>query len=292
MTTDKQSYSGTGPVTIKGLLRYNNNPITDGLVGLEIQDPNGNPIIVRTIQSGAATPQKLPAEITSAYLSDSSGHQRSNIQIGALAGFAFNFVNTDSDNMLITINLFDSSGTPIAEIFGQPTQSGTAILSIQIPTWAHEGIAHGYANIYSDWPSKGGAPLALEKTFQFSIVGGDASSSDTSSVSGNKGAYAFTFNLPSDAKLGAYTVYGTSAYSGATCSQSTSFNNCDEVNSYIGDFNDDKRVDFADFLVFTTAYIQWNKNHNYTSICDLNQDFRITYDDFVLFKQNYDNSWS
>ena len=155
VSTDKQAYCGFNVVTISGALQNNGVASNNGLVGLQVQDSNGNILIIRTLKTGIANPPSLPAQI-SAYLSDQSEHPQSSIQAGALSYFTTNLVNNDNLalSMLITINLFDSDGIPIGQISEQCSllseKTGSAILSIQIPNWAHTGTAYGYANIYTD----------------------------------------------------------------------------------------------------------------------------------------------
>jgi hypothetical protein len=289
VTTDKQIYSGSSPVTVSGNLQHNSNSVNNALVGLEIRDPTGDVVVTRVVKTGSP-PSSLQAQITSAYLSDSAGNHQSTIQAGKLAYFTFEFVNNGEpgQSVLITINLYDSSGMPIAVIRGEPTRSGRAILSIQVPSWAHSGVAHGFANIYSGWPRMGGVPLALEQSFEFSISNGVTESGGVSSVASNQGSYSLLFNLSPRAEMGVYAVFASSSYSGTVALKNTTFIN---QLAHPGDFNNDKAVNFKDFLIFVTAYIQFNDNLGYNQICDLDSDKRITNNDFLMFSQNFGLSW-
>lgn len=283
LSTNKQIYYTPCSVGVAGVLQDNGKAVNDGLVGLQIQDSSGVVIVSRTIMTGTTAPNYLSAQITSASMSDMSGNPQNEIQPGTLGYFAFSFVNNNQNSMLITINIFDSSGMPIGVIYGKPTKSGTAILSIQIPSWAHAGTAYGYANMYSDWPSNGGTPIAQEQAFQFTISGNPTASSNPPTSYGNQGAYSFSFTFPQGVMDGAYSVFASSTYLGQTALQNASFSN-----SLPGDFNGDRKVDFNDFAIFVTSYTLYNhSSSNYNHMCDMNKDGKVDWNDFFTFTLDY-----
>ena len=294
VTTDKQAYYGFSPVNLSGALQCNGAAVSDGLVGLQIQDSQGNVVVIRTLMTGASTPSSLPCQISSAYLSDMSGNSQSSIEAGNLAYFTINLINNGkvAQSMLVTINLYDSDGIPIGEISEQCSlladTNGAAILSIQIPAWARTGTANGYADIYSNWPSNGGVPISLEQPFQFAITNGLNSIGNISSSNGNQGTYSLTFRLPTMGPVDAnYTVYASTSYSGTTVTKSTSFN------SQFGDFNGDGVVDSTDFFIFANAFISAAEgNTNYCQLCDMTQSGTVNSQDFFIFLNCFITYWS
>lgn len=294
VTTDKRAYYGFSPLDIIGTMQCNGVAVSDGLVGLQIQDSQGNVLVIRTVRTGASTPSSLPCQISSAYLSDMSGNSQSSVQAGNLGYFTINLINNDkvTQSMLVTINLYDSDGIPIGEISEQcsllANTNGAAILSLQIASWARAGTANGYADVYSDWPSNGGVPISLEQPFQFTITDGLSSIGDISSSNGNQGTYNLTFRLPTMGPVDAnYTVYASTSYSGVTVTKSTSFN------CQFGDFNGDGVVDSVDFFIFANAYISSSSgNTNYCQLCDMTQNGQVDSQDFFIFLNCFITYWS
>lgn len=294
VSTDKTSYCGFTPVTIMGTLQQNSVSASDGLVGLQVQDSTGNTIVIRTLRTGASNPQSLPANIASAFLSDNSEHPQTSIQAGSLSCFTINLVNNDNAqlSMLVTVNLYDSAGIPIGQM-SEPCsltagQSASAILSVPIPAWAHSGVAYGYFNAYSDWPSNGGVPLSPEQSCQFSITNGLNGPSNVSSTSANQGSYSLTFRLPTMGPADAtYTVYASTSYSGEKVTKTCTFT------AVFADFYDNGYLSSSDFFCFVNAFIACGSgSSNWTKTCDMNQDGTVDGQDFFLFVQCYLAYWS
>jgi hypothetical protein len=293
VTTDKQVYCGFGAVTISGTLQQNGVPASDGLIGLQVQDSEGNTLVIRTLRTGTSN-LATAAQINSAYLSDQSEHLETSIQAGSLGYFTLNLANNDNTelSMLITINLYDSNGIPIGQI-SEPcslmaNQRGSAILSLAIPTWSHSGLAYGYADTYTDWPSSGGIPLSLEQAFQFTITDGLSNVSNVYNTSNSQGSYAMTFRLPTMGPVDAnYTVYASTSYSGVTSSKTASFN------GQFADYYNNGFLDSSDFFFFVNSYIDYSVgNSGWSKLCDMNQDGKINSQDFFLFVDCYITYWS
>jgi hypothetical protein len=194
-----------------------------------MQTSTGFPLTIRTVRTGSAVPFNLPAEITSAYLSDLAGNPRSgSVTVGALAYFTMNVANKNSGvlQMNISISLFDSNAVPIAQMnvpcslpsFGASPE----VLGVPIPTSAHSGVAYGYADVYTSLPKDGGYPISLEKAFTFTITGGVLGSGDAPTTSGSTGDYSLTFRLPKDNSVdGTNTIYASVSHGGETQKAST-----------------------------------------------------------------------
>ena len=73
--------------------------------------------------------------------------------------------NTQS---LVTVNIFDSDvsslGTASAQYTLSPGQS-EVILPYYVPSQSGTGLASVYANVFSDWPNKGGTSQSHEQSY-------------------------------------------------------------------------------------------------------------------------------
>ncbi|MCW4005181.1 MAG: hypothetical protein NWF04_01075 [Candidatus Bathyarchaeota archaeon] len=289
ITPSNQTYCGYSTATLNGTLHCNDLNVNDGIVGLQVQDSNQNTIITHSIKTGTKSPSPLPVHINSAYLSDMSANPQDSISAGTLGCFAVNIANNDNvgHTMLVTITVYDSAGIPVAHVFGTPSlvagATGTALLSIQIPTGAHTGIAYGYANTYSGWPSEGGFPMGLEASFNFTITNGAPENvASFPQSNGSQGSYYHSFNLPLTGPDDCvYTVFASSSYCGENAFATAAFN------VLFSDFTGDNAVTYADVDAFENAYIQYNTDHVFDSSFDLNGDGKLDFNDLFLFATCY-----
>jgi len=106
---------------------------------------------------------------------DQTGHPKDAFKKGTIAYFKVTVNNTclGPENVLLTVNIYDSDGATIGVgSFQGPITPGVSIfiLGLPIPTYAHVGIAAVYANAFSDWPHKGGVPYCPEMSATFEII--------------------------------------------------------------------------------------------------------------------------
>jgi len=105
-----------------------------------------------------------------------TGHPASSFKIGSMAYFKVTVNNTavGSENVLVTINVYDSIGATIgvASLQG-PIGVGTYtfILGLPIPKSAQSGNATVYASAFTDWPHLGGIPYCPERSATFGLAG-------------------------------------------------------------------------------------------------------------------------
>jgi hypothetical protein len=272
---------------------------SDGLVGFEVKDQTGATTIIRTIATGTTVSYNQPDFISSAYLSDSGGNQITSIPIqssGTMPEILVTVTNNQGSqqSVIATFNLFDSNGVPIALGSQQMTigsqSSNTALIPFQIPSWAHYGTAYAFVNVYNNWPSQGGVPQGVEKTFQFTITGGAAfpgTAPTTNNLNGIYHYYNFTYRLPKNCALGTYTAYSSANYQNTPGAKSTTF----QV-AQLGDLNADGAVNFKDISLFVSYYVNFYTQHTYTQSIDYNNDGKINFNDIQLFVKNYIFYWS
>jgi hypothetical protein len=297
-------------VTLNETMLYNDiESITypsDGLVGVQIQDPNGNTIVIRTLSTGNTVPYNIPASISQAYLSNGQEQQISSISIPSQSNpiipmFYFTVANNlnTMQSMLVTLNVFDSNGVPIAEasqlMSGVPAYSSEgALVDFNIPSWAHYGTAYAYVDVYNTLPSQGGYPLGEEYSFQFTITGATAFQGirpTTQSLNGDPTNYfSMTFRLPqyTDLTLGKYTAYSSTNYQSIAGSQTTTFGVAE-----LADVNGDGVVNFNDITTFVGLYINYFTNHVYSPQIDfIHNGSVINFNDVALFVGYYIQAWS
>ena len=103
--------------------------------------------------------------IVSVQATDQQGNSLASFTRGGTGYVKVVFQGQSNQNGLITINLFDSDSTSIGigSLKGSIANGQSEIvLSFSIPKDAVVGNANIYADIFSDYPSKGGTPLTKE----------------------------------------------------------------------------------------------------------------------------------
>ncbi len=300
--TSSNTYDRYSSLTINGSLDYYNYAYhlypSDGLVGLEIQDPSRASTVVRTMRTGTSIPNSITANIDSAYLCDISGNLQTSVAMptadnGVVPYYYVHVINNAATlvSMLVTMNVYDSNNVPIALTYQilniGPYSSSFVRTNFNIDSTAHYGTATAYLNVFSDWPSKGGIPYGLEQTFQFTITGGPAFSGTPGILQSANGDYNFSYIIPKDAAVGTYTVYTTSNYLGIPGAASTTF----KV-AQLGDLNSDGAVNFRDLTTFVSDYIAYFNTGVFNPLIDLNNDGKINFADLQTFVHDYIIYWS
>jgi hypothetical protein len=239
VTTDKPTYYSKENVTIYGILTQNGALVPDGLVAIQVQDPKGQTLLIRTTTTGAAPPETPYVKVRSVIPCDSTGGPKDSFERGGLAWFTITVTNycIESRPALLTVNIYDSSNTPIAYDStgpqpigghepGEPPTTSVAILCVEIPEAAALGNATAYGNVYTDWPSSNGWPYCTEVSAPFQITNGGSSQSITTTTPQANGDYNLTFQLPAQSKAGNYAIYVSSRYYGEETFNSTTFQVC------------------------------------------------------------------
>jgi len=288
VTTDEQGYYPGDSVQIYGNLTLNQALVPDGLVGLEVRNPQNTLIIIRTLSTGTI-PQYTPYVVVwSVTPCDSSGNPRSSFTRGTLGYFQLYVRNYDIQphEALMTVNTYDNKSVPFGsasfKVELSPESPAYILLSVPIDTAAALGVATVYANVYTDWPRLLGTPHCRELSATFQITAGSLSKTlatqeppaATAEINGN---YQTTFQLASSAKPGTCTMYVTSNYQGEETSANATFK------IYIlGDLNRDGLINYKDLFKFRYYYL-----YEYNVDADLNRDGIINFLDLFIFRQNY-----
>ncbi len=296
-------------VTLNETMVYNdvvtNEYPTDGLVGLQIQDSNGNPMVIRTLSTGTSIPGSIPVTITQAYLCNGNEAKITSTPIPTASNpfvtqIYFSVYNNGAtaQQVLVTLNVFDSNGVPISvasqNMGSVPAYtSEESILDFNIPASAHYGTAYAYVDVYNTFPVQGGVPTGQEKAFQFTITGGSAFQGTPVTTNSYNGSpynnFNITFRLPqyTNCALGTYEVYSTASYLGVSGSTTTPFGVGE-----LADINGDGQVNFNDITTFVALYINYFTSHVYSQQIDLLHTGTINFNDITLFVGYYILAWS
>lgn len=301
LTTDKTSYARLDTLTISGSLTKDGLPVTDGLVAVQIDKPNGDPLVLRTVNTGENPTYPDPinnpdflGQVLNLYLSDANKNPLGNVNSGSMAYFTLTLHNLAStpEHIVVSVNVFDNDNVPIGistpEIGELPARSqSTVVVGIPIPASAASGRATVFASMHSDLPENGGKPFSLEASAVFTINGVQGGT-PPSSGNGSQGDYSLSFTLPPKCPVGTCTIYTCAAYSGIADSASTVFNVYQP-----GDLTGDGIVNFDDLLAFIDAYVL---NHNppftLTPKADFDDNGVIDFEDVLLFVDAYVLYWA
>jgi len=288
VNTDSLSYSPGSLVIIGGNASLNGESITDGLVGIEILDPNLSPFFFRALKTGEGN-QLGWLKIIDAYTSDSAGNPRSKFKVGTSVYVTTVIENMgpNSETILVTVALSDYIFQPLGislSICSIPSQSSLIFtFSIPIPKWAVNGSANAFVNVFTDFPSKGGVPYCEEKAVTFEIESPNIEISPQRSPNSMSSMFTMQMKIPKeDIKLGNYTLSYSMSYQGLQSYGKTIFRI-----TITGDINGDGRVNYQDLFLLAAAYGSSQGEEKYNKSADLNSDGKINYQDLFLLAANY-----
>ena len=298
-TTDKPAYTYRSTVTVSGNLWLSGEP-TDGIIGIEVINPNIQSLIVRAVPAGSPTPSGT-VEIVAVTPCDQLGNPKYTFRKGTEhAHVNVTIRNNDpvsSRYVLITVCAYDSDMTPILpEVMYLETTvpaGGTIKFKPDFPLyeWLSTGQATFYASVFTDWPKNGGIPYTVEKTAQFTITSGSTSSETTSVKQAETtatGTYNMTFRLPptdeAGGPIGNYTVKVSAWSQGYTATTSTNFSREFQI---IGDVNFDHLIDILDVVAVTGIYGFTSETPGWNPEADVMPSGKIDISDVVVVTSNY-----
>jgi len=232
--TDKPNYYLRQNVNVQGNLAIDGSPVSDGLVGIQVNNPYNNPFAYRTVNTGTNPTYTPVINVTDVFLIDQNYNPKNNLEIQtplqSELTATFNVTMKSSGNypFFSTLTICDSNGYILgANRFSGSSALGTISTTMLFPIsrWVTPGYGIAYANVYSAEPKAGGIAYVPEKSFQFLIVR-DSISPSSSSRSINPppvGTYSSSLKLSPTPLLGAYTVYTTASYGGQQVTASAAF---------------------------------------------------------------------
>jgi len=287
--TDKEVYSFGSSIQIWGNLTFDGLPVEDGLVGLQVNDPLGYLLAVRTLNTGTVPSGNWQVEILNVSSADGNGNPKENFKIGTTLYIQIILRNNlqSALNIWVTATVLDSEKVPVGVPRVEGTiPPGTSKLTLSLPL--SQGVALGeatiYANAHTAQPKNGGTPYCPEKTAHFYIISASSTSTYQASEEGQAttstlGTYNFTFTLPKNyIRVGNYTINATSQY------QIIYFANATTKFQVIlaGDVNNDKTVDIFDCVIVALAYGSTPNDENWNEDADINDDNIVDIFDMVI----------
>jgi hypothetical protein len=306
IVTNKSSYSYRDKVEISGSLWLNGEPV-DGLVGVQVTNPNGETLITRTASIGISA-SSGGVEILGVTPCDKDGKPK-NTFIREVEDAHVNVTVKNNDivshEVLITICTYDNDSSPIIKNMVDSSfretipPNGNVSFKPQIPiyAWVSTGLAAFHVNVYTDWPKNGGYPYTAEKSATFRIVpkslGASASSEHQQfTTSESSGFYNVTFRLPPNAAYGApFGVYSinVSAYAlGYTGYSSKTFSREFQVD---GDINFDRNIGILDLVPVTSIYGSQSGDPSWNPTRDVQPSGKIDILDVVIITGKYGQTY-
>jgi len=273
-------------VNIYGNVTFEGELVEEGLVGLQLQDPNNRTVALRTVPANRTPSQSWSIEITSVLPTDYEGNPQNSFVKGNDGWFKISLKNNDpfgSKNILLVITLCDFDSTPFRIHWVEKILAGgetlTEMVRLSISAydggdWVSTGNATVYANVFTDWPVNGGYPYSPEKSAVFTITSTSGAIS-TSTISASQAmednyhSYEVSIRLPPQAPLGIYTITASAYYQGFN----DAFNTVVFSREYemLGDILYNRKIDIYDIVVAATAYgtqggsTLWNPEADLTS---------------------------
>jgi hypothetical protein len=173
--TDKQTYLLRQKVSMSGNLTFDNQPITNLVVNVQVTDPLGYALAYRTLQIGTPS-QSWPINIVELALTDTGNDPLDTAKAGSqnlIAGLVAYNPQLTPREIYSTITVFDANMAPVAinaaTLTIDPQQNRTNRFSFEIPKWACPGKAFIVGNVYSKEPRTGGQALAPEETLYYCL---------------------------------------------------------------------------------------------------------------------------
>jgi hypothetical protein len=263
--------------------------VPDALVAIEVDNPKGIPVILRTKTTG-----QLPTSSNITVLSltpcDQSGNPLYTFRRGTVSYFKASLSNTAASRYVqITLNIFDARNVAYESFitFAGLLYNGTTTLVISdpVPQDISPGNTTAYFNVFTALPAAGGYALCPESSAVFSIEG--VSPPPISEEQPPPGFYNLTFLIDNYQttrmfRPGNYSVF-------ANCKYQTEVSNASRTFEIVltGDVNRDGIVDIFDAILLSGSYNavlgepRWNAN------ADFNFDHMVDIYDAIILANNF-----
>jgi len=292
-------------ITINGDLTLGENPVTDGLIAIQINNPRNQGIIFRTVTSGTEPPKPWLIEILNFFTCDSLGNIKTSFKRGGNAGFKITLKNNALSDYYVIVPIYIqfSDNTPFTafEIYKGTIEAGQSVSiltwPVPIPTNAPLGTSYAYANPLNGYPISMGYAYSPEKATTFQITTSSTSMQNVQEFASTTtiGAFNVTFTTSkSGGMLGNYAVHATSKYSYYLASNQTTF-----TVILVGDITGsvygvpDGKVDVKDVSLVARAFgskpgdPQWNPLADITGSEYLVPDGKVDVRDVSLVAKNF-----
>jgi len=303
LATNKSAYDLGDETTISGNLTLIGAPVTDGLVTIQVQDPGGKTLVVRTLNTGTDPPEPWIIEISDFYTCDLSGAVQTSFARGSMLGFRVKLINHASSSQVVVVPVYiqyvDSRPFMSFIIYNSTIEGGKTVNAtafVQVRDNAPIGTSHAYASALTGYPSDYGYAYAPENVTSFNIIvfaqGAASGIQAESSLAASESSFSTSFKTNwFGGVLGNHTVYATCWYLPHFTSNHTTF-----LAVLTGDITGptsgvpDLKVDARDLSRIARAYGSRSgppPSPNWDAICDLNKDGKVDAKDVAGCARNF-----
>ena len=286
LNIDKTTYNVGDTITISSIVTKDGTQLTDALVAIEVDFPNGDPYVIRTVQTGEIQQQTWFVEIKTLYTCDSYGNPQNLFKKGKYMYIALGIKNNSPSprNVQIPIYIQFSNNVPFKALYHplslEPGQEAQIMVSLEIPSNAVSGEATIFSSAYSDLPENLGAPYCPERKTSFYIETTYPPAQQQSQFSN------ISFNLPkTNCVLGTYIIYGSATQQLNVAITTKTFNVI-----LVGDINGDLIVETRDVSIVCRNYGKTESSPGWNPTIDLNNDGIIDTRDVSIVCKNYGKS--
>ena len=280
--SSKQEYFLNDEILLSGNLTQGEQKIHDGIVAIQIINPENKTITMRVVSTGPVSQENYLIRISQFYPSDAQGNpQTTPYQKGTLAYLTAYVESSDviERDLYFAINIYDRYGKPWALSISTgkiyPNENKFIIVGYPISWEFPSGTAVAYAVALTGTPKNGGMPHCPEAETTFQVATAETTPIKTSSY--DNGDYYLNFSMPKNSLPGTYNVYATSIYQ-YTPSQikNTTFK------IQVPDLNSDGTVDIYDMIIVASAYGTSEGDPDWNPTADVNGDKTVDIYDVIL----------
>ena len=264
---------------------------SQGLVGIQVNDPRQLPIATRTVNIGTNSSAEI--EILEASPCNETGSPKDTFprDTRAHVNVTVKSISLEPKTILVTVFACDNDSTALTpevmHIMTTTLPNATLCFKpdIYIQPWASVGQATFHVNAYSDWPERGGFPYAIEKTAKFNIIQAAAQrSAEQESGAATPGVYSTAFRLAPYSPFGTYTVNVTAFTQGLTSYGSTTFTHPYQI---LGDVDFNHVINILDVVQVAAIYGVTSGTSLWNPEMDIFPDGKIDISDVVTAAQKY-----
>lgn len=211
-------------IDVYGKVFGNGYPVTDdaALVALEIQNPRGNTVAIRTLSTGNFTSWS-PVQI----LGLTPSQNNFDATTYGIMKFTVTMKNNEATdlNALIMVNAYDSNNASLGVNGVNQLIPAQSTVTIQLELPLNNAMASGgaivYGSVLSGPVENGGIPLCPESSAQFTISGTAQGKPFTNSTT--QGTYETVLAIPSYiGQAGPYSIYAGATFLGSNATKNIS----------------------------------------------------------------------
>jgi len=252
--TGKGSYTIEETIIIYGYVKFENAPVNNASVAVEIRDPIGTPIAVRTLSTNSsgtyyATFTLFPEAPAGTYTVNAT------CSIGSdKATNTTSFVLEKILPIVVTVYMGRSTyrAGETVTVFGEVKQGSTPIAGVLVAVEVEDVQK---------------TPLVVRVL-----------------ETNNDGVYSLAFQLPSSSPIGVYSVHVTATFEGYNAASNTTFSVTQEFSA---DINGDGKVNIIDLTLIALAWGSSPGHPRWDERCDLDRNEIVNIIDITLAAREF-----